>query len=309
MNKEMYETIKKGIMGAAAMMNNVNKVVPVNGERITIPLEARNLEVVYYKAKSNNAPVMFSTHGGGFLLGGSALDDNMLNTIRNVLDVNIISIDYRKTPDYRYPCALEDTYDSIKYFLQHDEEYSFDGKKVIVYGSSAGANLAASACILAKERNEIQIGLQILNYPYLDLAKNPIEKEHTEDELPMYDLFPELYADLEKLKDPHISPIYAMREQLICLPEAIITVAENDSLNSEGNIYIQMLKEAGVKVTERVAKRMPHGYFETSYTYQEEGAFIIESIKPLIEDGSLLEEQKETLEFIRKAYEEWKRKY
>jgi len=309
MNKDMYETIKKEIMGAAAMMNNANKVVPVKGERVTIPLEGRNLEGVYYKAKSNNAPVLFSVHGGGFLLGGCALDDNMLDTIRNVLDVNIIAIGYRKTPDYRYPCALEDIYDSIKYFLQHDEDYSFDGKKVIVYGSSAGANLAASVCILAKERNEIQIGLQILNYPYLDLAKNPIEKGHPEDELPMYDLFPELYADLEQLKDTNVSLVYATREQLTSLPEAVITVAESDSLMNEGNVYIKMLKEAGVKVTDRVAKRMPHGYFETSYTYQEEGAFIIESIKPLIADGSLLAEQEETLEFIRKAYEEWKRNY
>ncbi|NMM65206.1 alpha/beta hydrolase [Clostridium sp. P21] len=168
---------------------------------------------------------------------------------------------------------------------------------------------AASVCILAKERNEIQIGLQILNYPYLDLIKNPIEKGHPEEELPLFQLAHELYANLEQLKDAHISPIYATREQLICLLEAIITLAENDALNSEGNIYIKMLREAGVKVTERVAKRMPHEYFKTSYNYQTEEAFIPENTKLLIADGSLLKEQEDTLEFIRKAYEEWKSKH
>lgn len=45
----------------------------------------------------------------------------------------------------------------------------------------------------------------------------------------MYDLFPELYADLEQLKDTNVSPVYATREQLTSLLEAVITVAESNS--------------------------------------------------------------------------------
>lgn len=147
------------------------------------------------------------------------------------LDYQIMRIGNWDQEVIKQICALEGIYDSIKYFLQYDKEYRFDSKKVIVYGSSAGGNLAVSVCILAKERNEIQIGLQILNYPYLDLAKSPMDKGHPDDELPMYDLFPELYADSEQLKDPHISPVYATREKLTLLPEAVITVAGSDSLN------------------------------------------------------------------------------
>ena len=267
-----------------------------------LPLEGRSIDIVYYPAKNENAPLIIGFHGGGFLFGGCALDDAMWDAMRNQLDVNIASIGYRKSPDYMYPCAIEDAYDSAIYLKEHSEEFGFNPEQISTFGSSAGANIAACVCIFAKEKGGITFKNQILNYPFIDSDTDPLAKGRGSLEGPIMYVFNELYCKAEETRLPTVSPIFADKKQLEGLPKAIIITAENDNLRREGEVYVNLLREAGVEVEENMATGMPHGYYEYGFGGNEESSFLPENIIALMSSGAIKKAAQEALDFIDREY-------
>lgn len=300
--RAIIESIKQEVLSQIGGMRAANKVVPVSGTRHVLPLEGRDIDMVYYPAEREHAPLLIGFHGGGFLFGGCALDDAMWDAMRNALNVNIASIDYRKTPDYMYPCALEDAYDATVYLRDHADEFGFDKEHISVFGNSAGATLAATVCIYAKEKGEVLYDYQILNYPSVDWATNYAEKGPGSLDGPINAVFNELYIKPEDAKKITASPIFATREELTGLPAAIIRTAEIDSLRAEGEQYAKMLQDAGVPVYLSNAAGMPHGYYEYGFGDAAPADYLGEELKKLILDGTMHRGAAEALEFIRKYY-------
>lgn len=300
--RAVVDGIKKNVCEEARKMNEANKVVSVNGVRYILPLEGRNIDIVYYKAKKENAPLILGFHGGGFLFGGCALDDGMWDAMRNQLNVNIASIGYRKSPDYMYPCAIEDAYDSAIYLMDHAKEFGFNPEHISTFGSSAGANIATSVCILAKEKGRYIFKNQILNYPFLDCYTDPLKKGKGSLEGPIMYVFNELYSKPEESRVPTVSPIYADKKLLEGLPKAIVITAENDNLRAEGEVYIKLLREAGVEVKDIMSAKMPHGYFEYGFSGNQDSSFLPDDIMVLMSNGTIKESAQEALDFIDKEY-------
>lgn len=298
--REAIEHIKEQVSKEAQKMELINQHVSVSGTRYNLPLKDRDIEMVYYSANRENAPLLIGFHGGGFLFGGCAMDDCMWDMLSKELEVNVASIGYRKTPKYRYPCALEDAYDAYIYLKENSQKFGFDEMHISTFGSSAGANLATSLCILAKERGTLSFDYQILNYPFIDLATNPIDKGEGTLAAPIMMVFNELYCNTEETKLPTVSPLYATKQQLSGLPKTIIRMAENDNLRREGEIYTQHLREAGVEVIESLAEGMPHGYFEYGFGCARE--FLPEEVIKLIDTGDIGREARNCLEFIKVNY-------
>ena len=72
--------------------------------------------------------------------------------------------------------ALADAYDAAVYFQNNAEEYGINKNDISVMGCSAGANLAASACLYANQQKNHLFQRQILMYPFLDSATDPDSK-------------------------------------------------------------------------------------------------------------------------------------
>ena len=100
-NSEIYEKVKAQVLKEAKMMREMNRKIPVSGERIDLPAGDRDVNIVYFRAKRENAPLILGFHGGGFLFGGNAMNDAMWSAVRDALDVNVASVEYRKSPDYQ----------------------------------------------------------------------------------------------------------------------------------------------------------------------------------------------------------------
>jgi len=300
--RAVIDEIKKNVCEEAKKMNYANKIVSVKGTRYSLPLEGRNIDIVYYAAKKEKAPLIIGFHGGGFLFGGCALDDAMWDAMRNQLDVNIASIGYRKSPDYMYPCAIEDAYDSAIYLKEHAEEFGFNPEQISTFGSSAGANIAASVCIFAKEKGGITFKNQILNYPFMDSDTDPLAKGRGSLEGPIMYVFNELYCKAEETRLPTVSPIFADKKQLEGLPKAIIITAENDNLRREGEVYVNLLREAGVEVQENMATGMPHGYYEYGLGANQDSSFLPADIIALMSSGAINKAAQEALNFIDSKY-------
>lgn len=59
----------------------------------------------------------------------------------------VISVDYRLAPENKFPCALDDCYQTIEWTLGNAEKYKIDSKRIGLWGCSAGGNLAAAVAL------------------------------------------------------------------------------------------------------------------------------------------------------------------
>ena len=300
--RPVVDAIKAQVTEEVKGARQANKVIPVSGTRHTLHLEGRDIDMVYYPASKENLPLLIGFHGGGFLFGGCAMDDAVWNAMRNQLNVNIASIDYRKTPEYMFPAPIEDAYDSAVYLKAHAGEFGFNPDHISVCGSSAGANIAAAVCLMAKERGGVSFEYQILNYPEVDIATDPADKGPGGVDLPLMYVFNELYVKPEDATNIYCSPIFATKEQLTGLPTAIIYTADVDNLKAEGLKYAEQLREAGVTVYCGTAQGMPHGYFEYGFGTAMGQDFLADAIKAQIADGSIAKKAQENLDFIDEHY-------
>ena len=124
---------------------------PRGGQLLTIPLDGRELTVLFHKASSTESrPVVFEFHGGGFMMGNAEKDDSLCGKISRTLDCHVIGVNYRLAPEHPYPAAVDDAYDVIRYFKDHADEYRINLEKMAVFGYSAGATLATVTAMRAK---------------------------------------------------------------------------------------------------------------------------------------------------------------
>lgn len=291
------------ILAGAKEAQEANKTVPISGTRYTLALEGRNIDIAYYKAKKEKAPLIIGLHGGGFLFGGSALDDDLWVNVSETLEMDIASVNYRMSPEVMDEACLMDAYDATLYLISHAEEFGFDPAHVSVFGSSAGGNLAAALAILAKQRGEFSLDYQILMYPFLDGASDPDSKGEGSFSGVMPHIMNRLHFSPEKAADPLLSPVYAPKEMLTGLPKAIVVYCELDNLKAEALKYCEMLKEAGVEVASYYARSMPHGYIESGFKKvftDMDRQFMGENADELIEGGLLRRTSEQTLAFVKK---------
>ena len=306
MSEKYTEEMKNHFLAMAGMMREVNRKIKVSGERFDIPAEGRNIPIVYYAAGSEKAPLILGFHGGGFLFGGNALNDDMWKAVSDGMNVNIASVGYRKSPDHQYHASLEDCLEALRYFRRHAAEYGFDPARIAAMGCSAGANLAATLSIYAKQQGEAPFWKQIMIYPVVDMYTDPEEKGGGTLAQPLQYLFNDLHSSREEAKLPVISPIYASEEELHGLPDAVICTAEQDSLKTEAAEYAAMLQQAGVKVTLLFAEGMPHGFFEVGFGGVSDAEIEVlgPEIAKCVKDGSAAEVSEHILAEIGKCLQQ-----
>jgi acetyl esterase/lipase len=117
---------------------------------------------------TTDAPVVLWIHGGGYVLGVAEQNQPLADLLVAELGCVVVSVDHRLAPESPHPAPVEDCYAALRWI--HDEAASLgiDPTRVAVAGESAGGGLAASVCLLARDRGELAVCLAALIYPMLD---------------------------------------------------------------------------------------------------------------------------------------------
>jgi acetyl esterase/lipase len=199
-------------------------------------------------------------HGGGWVLGDLDSDDPFCRFLCVHADAIVVSVDYRHAPEARFPAAADDAFAAVRWIAAHAAELGGTPGRVVVCGWSAGGNVAAVACRLARDAGGPAIAGQVLITPVTDCdwtrASYVENGEGYFLTTPLMRWFWEHYADPADRTDPKASPLRA--GSLAGLPPALVVTCEFDPLRDEGAAYAAALAQAGVPARELRGRGMIH---------------------------------------------------
>jgi len=198
-------------------------------------------------------PVVMYIHGGGWILGDRNTHDRLIHEIAVGANAAVVFVDYDRSPEAKYPVAIEQAYAAMAHVVEYRRQLSVDTTRVAIVGDSVGGNMAAAVTLLAKERRGPKIDFQVLFYPVTD-ANFETSSYNTYANgpwltKPSMQWFWDAYLpDVAARTQITATPLNASIDQLKGLPDALVIVDENDVLRDEGEAYARKLAEAGVRV-------------------------------------------------------------
>ena len=227
---------------------------------------------VYVPQGTGPFPVFVYYHGGGWVLGSVPTHDGLCCQVANAARCLVVSVEYRLAPEHKYPAAVDDAYAATAWVFANAGQIGGDSRRVAVGGDSAGGNLAAAVCLMARDRQTFKPALQVLIYPITDYSLDtPSYLENAEGYLltrASMKWFWECYLAHEEDGDqPYASPLRA--GDLSRLPPALVITAEHDPLRDEGEAYAARLREAGVPVTSTRYDGMIHAFIRRTAIFDK----------------------------------------
>jgi acetyl esterase len=232
---------------------------------IKIPVEGGNIKARYYRGinnpHNNILPITIFFHGGGWVIGDLETHDVVCRQLSNEGNFDVIAIDYRMGPEYRFPTAINDSIASITWVKNNTSNLPIDINKIAVCGDSAGGNIATVCCINSKINLGTPISFQVLIYPSTHMGAHYKSKEEYDGYIlskPLMSWFEDKYIDKDQLNDWRAAPI--LFNDLTKLPPSLILVAGCDPLKDEGIAYGEKLKKAGNNVETKVFDGQIHGF-------------------------------------------------
>ena len=160
----------------------------------------------------------------------------------------VVSVNYRHAPEARWPAAVDDGLAAVRWIAANAAALGGQGDRLALCGWSAGGNVAAVVCQLARAAGGPRIAGQVLVAPVTDcdLTRDSYVAHGEGYDLttPMMQWFWNHYAEADDRRRSTASPLRAA--DLSGLPPALVVTGEFDPLHDEGAAYAAALAAAGV---------------------------------------------------------------
>jgi len=241
-------------------------------EELQVPVtDGTKVGVRLYKPikPAKDAVLVLKAHGGGWVVGSHEVEEVENRMLAAHANAVVASVDYRMAPEYKFPYAINDCFDVLKWCKDNASKLGVNPNTIVTAGGSAGGNI--SAVLSQKARDEKFPGIvgQILNIPVTchprlfpadkyEYGSYQQNKDASVVDGPKMDWFWDQYL-------PNAEPeVYAnplLAKDLSGLPPALVQIAGMDPLRDEGLAYAEALKAAGVPVTLKTYKGLPHGFY------------------------------------------------
>lgn len=209
------------------------------------------------KAMRHEDRAHLAIHGGGWVfLGGKYVMGEAARTAAS-FGCAAFALDYRMPPDHPFPAAVEDGLAVYREMLK-----SYDPKKIVISGASAGGNLTAAVTLKIRDSGLPMPGAIGLMTPAVDLTRAG-DTIHTNDGIDTvlrpFGKMSTLYADGHDLTDPYLSPLFGDFSK--GFPPTFLQSGTRDLLLSDTVRMHRKLLQAGVEAELHVWEAMPHGGF------------------------------------------------
>ncbi len=239
-------------------------------------------------------------HGGGWVAGDLETHDRQARLLAIETGAVVVSVDYRRPPETRFPGAFDDSLAALRDVTAHIADFGGDAARIGVAGDSAGGNLAAAVAIACRDAG-IPLAAQLLVYPVTDVAGNyadptenarfPSRAENAQGYFlsrAVMEWFAGHYlGDAGHGEDWRASPLRATN--LAGLAPAVVCTAWFDPLRDEGRAYAEALAAADVTTRYHHGAGLIHGYFglgDASETARLEAQRARADFKAMLERGA-----------------------
>src|ERR1700730_8538707 len=217
---------------------------------------------LYLPDGAGRPPLLIFAHGGGFVQGSIPSWDAMLRELVRQSGVAALSVDYRLSPEHRFPVAFDEMVAMIRLAAREGAGLGIDPARLAVGGDSAGANLALATALSARDAGERGLRFMLLIYGCFS----------SDTESPSWQRFGQ-GAGLSQTQMRWIWETYLERPDqrndwravpilgdLTGLPVAHLIVGSLDPLLDDSHRLASRLEEAGVTCDLSVYDGLHHGF-------------------------------------------------
>src|SRR6266700_3616271 len=294
------QSARDALRALAASRAHVAPPPVASTEDIEVKGAAGPLAARVYRVSAATSPTVVFFHGGGWVAGDLDTHDRQARWLAIETGAIVVSVDYRRPPEVRFPGAFEDAFAAVRDVADRISAFGGDRNRLGVAGDSAGGNLAAAAAIACRDAG-IKLAGQLLVYPvtdalgnFADATENARFASRTENaegyfltRAVMQWFCGHYLADHAHGADWRVSPLRAT--SLAGLAPAIICTAWFDPLRDEGAAYAKALAAAGVAAKHHQGLGLIHGYFglgEASDSAKAEAQRARSDFKALLAKGA-----------------------
>ena len=222
-------------------------------------------------------PVLVYYHGGGWVIGDLDTHDSLCRALANEAGCAVVAVDYRLSPEHRFPAAVDDAIAATHWVRAHAAELKLDASRLAVGGDSAGGNLATVVSIAARDSGDLPIRFQLLIYPGTDQRRGaPSHTTNGQGYLLTADTIAYFVGhyipDTAQYQDWRASPL--LHTDLSKLPPALVLTAGYDPLRDEGAAYAEALTAAGNRASYVCFERQIHGFITMGKVLDEANAAV-----------------------------------
>ncbi|GAA5825728.1 hypothetical protein JCM5353_005251 [Sporobolomyces roseus] len=208
------------------------------------------------KTPSSSGKVLLYLHGGAYCRLSRKTHRNLTFALSKGLQRSVLSVDYRLSPEVKFPCAL---HDAVSAYFYLTEDLKIPVKNIVVSGDSAGANLALALILYLRDTSLLQLSGGILFSPWIDLTASTSSWDinKSTDYLsmdrsdPMFP--PTLFlsgSNPEDIAHPYVSP--AISGDLSNLPPLLVQAGGGETLRDESALFAQRADRAGNDIVHEV---------------------------------------------------------
>ena len=214
--------------------------------------------------EAGSLPTLIYYHGGGFVIGTIETHDSTCRRVANRSRCQVISIDYRLSPEHPFPAPIDDGIAAFRHIRDNAAAFGADAARLAVGGDSAGGAIAAVVCQTMRDAQEAGPAFQMLIYPATDSSRDTGSRRAFAEGYfltkNLMNWFWDAYVPAgTDLTDLRLSPLLA--RDFTGLPPAFVLTAGFDRLRDEGRAYANRLIDAGVKTTYVNYPGTIHGFF------------------------------------------------
>ena len=233
---------------------------------LEIPSRAGTLRLRVLAPKGEPRGAYLHLHGGGWVIGAADESDVGLQAIADEAGLVGVSVEYRLAPEDPYPAAQDDCEDAALWLLEHGPSELGVPARYTIGGESAGGHLSATTLLRLRDRHGITGAFAGANLVFgvYDLSRTPSNRHFGDRPLVLTSAtmawFADCYVpggDLEAMRDPDISPLYA---DLRDMPPALFTVGTADALLDDTLFMAARWQAAGNETDLRVYAEGCHGF-------------------------------------------------
>lgn len=201
-------------------------------------------------------------HGGGFMQGSLPSWDAMLRELVRQSGVAALSVDYKLSPEHKFPFAFEETVAMIRLMAREGAGLGIDPSRLAAGGDSAGANLALASALALREAGEDALKFLLLFYGvYSTDTESASWRQFGQgaglSQTQMRWIWETYLDNPVQRSDWRVAPITAALEGL---PPAHLIVGRLDPLLDDSRNMKARLDAAGIPATLTVYDGLNHGF-------------------------------------------------